>query len=91
MIFDRKFYIEKLVNKQHNGMIKIITGLRRAGKSFLLFNLFYKYLCKNGYDKSQIIMINFDDKEHLEYRDSDNAYNLIKSKIKNKKKYVLLY
>lgn len=52
MIFDRRYYIDRLISKRKNGMVKIITGLRRAGKSFLLFDLYKKYLLKNGYDEA---------------------------------------
>lgn len=90
MIFDRKYYIDRLISKKKNRMIKIITGLRRVGKSFLLFDLYKKYLLKNGYDEKHIIGINFDDLENIENRKAKKAYNLIKSKIIDKKEYVVL-
>ena len=90
MIFDRRYYIDRLISKRKNGMVKIITGLRRAGKSFLLFDLYKKYLLKNGYDEAHIITINFDDLENIENRKVKNAYNLIKSKLVDKKEYVIL-
>ena len=50
-IAERQIYLQRLISKMNNGMIKIITGVRRSGKSFLLFNLFYKYLLKQGIKK----------------------------------------
>ena len=85
MIFDRRYYIDRLISKRKNGMVKIITGLRRAGKSFLLFDLYKKYLLKNGYDEAHIITINFDDLENIENRKVKNAYNLIKVNLLIKK------
>ena len=51
MIIQRELYLNQLIDRMHNGMIKVITGLRRSGKSFLLNNLFYEYLKSNGIDK----------------------------------------
>ena len=53
MIVQRDTYIEKLWSRRHNGLIKIVTGMRRSGKSFLLFNLFVKQLKDNGYISEQ--------------------------------------
>ncbi|MGP1455892.1 MAG: AAA family ATPase [Treponema sp.] len=53
----RQAYIEKLKNRLHNGMIKVVTGVRRSGKSYLIFELFKEYLLKNHTDKKHIIMI----------------------------------
>mgnify|MGYP004681054553 FL=1 len=54
-IIDRKLYLDQLINKKQNGLIKIITGIRRCGKSFLLFNLFYNHLIKSGVKERNII------------------------------------
>ena len=52
MIVERNTYLQKLLSKRHNGMIKVLTGMRRCGKSFLLFNLFAEYLKEEGIDDS---------------------------------------
>ena len=48
MIFNRLYYINKLITHKHNKMVKVVTGIRRSGKSFLLFELFYKHLIDSG-------------------------------------------
>lgn len=55
MVIKRDFYLNKLISKKHNGLIKVITGVRRCGKSFLLFNLFKTYLLEEGTDGKHII------------------------------------
>ena len=61
MVLERKEYIEKIIKKKDNGRIKIITGIRRCGKSFLLFELYTKYLRDNGVAEDQIITLALDD------------------------------
>ena len=90
MIFSRDTYLSQLVQKKQNGMIKIITGLRRCGKSYLLFKLFYDKLVADGVPKSHIIKIPLDDLEYAELRDKMTLYKFIKSKIKDKKLYYCL-
>ena len=55
MIIKRDLYLDKLIRSMHNGMIKVITGIRRCGKSYLLFNLFVEYLKSQGVTDNQII------------------------------------
>ncbi len=81
MKIKRDYYLQRLVSKKQNGMIKIVTGLRRSGKSYLLFSLFYEELKKQGVDESHIIKIPLDDLEYYEYRDKISLYKFIKSKI----------
>lgn len=57
----RDNYLQKIINKKENGLIKVITSIRRCGKSYLLFNLFCDYLIKSGVDKNHIISIALDD------------------------------
>ena len=57
MLFERKSYLQRLISADGNGMIKIITGIRRCGKSFLLFELFKKYLTEKGVALNHIIQI----------------------------------
>ena len=90
MVFTRTTYINQLVQKKQNGMIKIITGLRRCGKSYLLFKLFYDKLVEEGVSKSHIIKIPLDDLEYAELRDKMALYKFIKSKIKDNKLYYCL-
>lgn len=91
-IIDRKLYLDQLINKKQNGLIKIITGIRRCGKSFLLFNLFYNHLIKSGVKESNIISLILDDDKNRKYRDPDNLSEYLYSRIKNKKEmyFILL-
>lgn len=87
----RDFYLNKLIEKQGNGMIKIITGIRRCGKSYLLFHLFRNYLLNNGINGNQIIAISLEDEENKDYLDPLILYKYIKSKIlDDKNKYYVL-
>lgn len=85
----RDFYLNQLIKKDGNGQIKIITGLRRSGKSYLLKNIFYKYLLQEN-DKDHIIYIPLDIKENEPLLDGNNFIKHIKSLIKDKNKYYLL-
>ena len=68
MVIQRNVYLNKLISKKHNGLIKVVTGVRRCGKSYLLFHLFKEYLLAEGVDKSHIIEIAFDafENKHLQ-------------------------
>lgn len=81
IIIKRDKYLNQLINKRNNGMIKIITGLRRSGKSYLLFNLFYDYLHEQGVDDAHIIKLPLDDDKYKKYRDPDNLSEYVYSKI----------
>ena len=59
-IIKRDEYLNRIIDRKENGLIKVITGIRRCGKSFLLFNLFYDYLIENGVKEEQIITIALD-------------------------------
>ena len=87
---DRPSYLTQLINKKQNGMIKVITGIRRCGKTFLLFELFYNHLLKSGIDDDHIIKLSLDDRSNKKYRNPDKLYNYIKSKIKDNKIYYIL-
>ena len=56
-VIKRDDYLRRLIDKKENGLIKVITGIRRCGKSFLLFNLFYDYLINSGVNEEQIIIL----------------------------------
>ena len=86
----RDTYLEQLKIRKDNGMIKIVTGIRRCGKSFLLFVLFKKYLLENGVDNEHIIEIALDGIENDELRDPKRCYEYIKATMKDEQKYYLL-
>ena len=91
-VIRRDKYLNQLINKQGNGMIKIITGLRRCGKSYLLFNLFYDYLIEHGTNQNNIIKLALDDDRNIQYRNPDKLSEYLYSHIKNETDtfYVLL-
>ena len=90
MEIKRNSYLEQLKIRKDNGMIKIITGIRRCGKSFLLFVLFKKYLLESGIDNEHIIEIALDGIENEELRDPKKCYQYIKDSMKDEQKYYLL-
>ena len=90
MEIKRDIYLEQLKIRKNNGMIKIITGIRRCGKSFLLFVLYKKYLLENGVDKDHIIEIALDGIEIDELRDPKKCFQYIKNVMKDEQKYYLL-
>ena len=81
MNIPRDSYLQRLEAKKHNGMIKIVTGLRRSGKSYLLFNLFYERLLSQGVDENHIIRVQLDDLDNIDLREKTALYAFIKSKI----------
>jgi hypothetical protein len=86
----RDAYLDQLKIRKDNGMIKIITGIRRCGKSFLLFVLFKKYLLENGVDSEHIIEIALDGIENEELRDPKKCYQYIRDTMKDDQNYYLL-
>lgn len=88
----RDDYLKRLIDKQDNGMIKVITGLRRSGKSYLLYNLFRRYLLENITDEKHIIYLALDTEENKKFLDSSklNEYLLSKIENENEKYYILL-
>lgn len=89
-VIKRDSYLNKIINKKENGLIKVITGIRRCGKSYLLFNLFYDYLIESGVKEEQIITIALDDDTNIQYRDPDELSKYIRSRIVNKDMYYIL-
>lgn len=83
LVIKRDLYLNKLIRKKNNGSIKIITGLRRTGKSYLLNNLYYDYLLSEGVKQEQIIKLALDDDRNREYRDPDKLSAFLYSKIAN--------
>ncbi len=86
----RDNYLQKLIHKQGNGLIKVITGVRRCGKSFLLFTLFHNYLVESGVDENHIIEIALDDRSNIALRNPDNMLNYVKGKIIDKERYYVI-
>ena len=82
--------LNTLISKEHNGLIKVITGMRRCGKSYLLFTLFKKHLLSEGVDEDHIIEIAFDAFENKKYRDPDVLYPYLKEQIKDDTMYYVL-
>ena len=83
LVIKRDLYLNKLIRKKNNGSIKIITGLRRSGKSYLLNNLYYDYLLSEGVKQAQIIKLALDDDRNREYRNPDKLSAFLYSKIAN--------
>lgn len=90
LIVDRDQYLQKLIDRRENGMIKVITGLRRCGKSFLLFELFYNYLLQNGVKPKQIITLALDDDANRKYRDPDALSTYLREQISDTEMSFLL-
>ena len=90
MEIKRDKYWEDLKDRMHNGMIKIVTGIRRCGKSYLVFTIFKGYLLNEGVDKEHIIEMEFDKKENAKYRDPDVLLKFVKEQITDKEDYYLL-
>lgn len=81
MIIERDSYLKKLIDRRHNGMIKIVTGLRRCGKSFLLSTIYANWLKEQGIDEDHIIDINLEDRRNKRLRDPDELLSFIDSKL----------
>lgn len=81
MDFERKYYLDKLIERKNNRQIKLITGVRRCGKSYLLNEIFYKYLLESGVKTDHIIKVDFNDLENDEILYIKNALAFLKSKI----------
>lgn len=81
MKISRDKYLNDLIVRMHNGLIKVITGLRRSGKSYLLFEIFKSYLLENNISPSHIIEISLDQRKNKKYRDPDTILDFIESSI----------
>ena len=89
-MIERSKYLAELISLQNNGMIKIITGMRRCGKSYLLFEIFVSYLKEHGISSEQIIAVDFEDYRNRELRKPDNLYAYMENRMKSKEKYYIL-
>lgn len=90
MVIRRESYLNQLISRKWNGMIKVVAGMRRSGKSFLLFRLFVEHLRKSGVDERHIVKIELDRKENEKYRSADALYAYVKSRIGRRGRYYVL-
>lgn len=90
MEYKREYYLNKLLAKKHNGLIKVITGIRRCGKSYLLFSLFRNHLLESGIKADHIIEIAFDSFENKKYRNPEILYPYIKEQLADNQMYYIL-
>lgn len=90
MEIKRDLYLNKLIRKKNNGLIKIVTGVRRCGKSYLLFNLFHNHLLEEGVDEDHIIEVALDDRSNKELRNPDNMLKFVKERIVDKETYYII-
>ena len=90
MVIERNKYLQELVSCRHNGLVKIITGMRRCGKSFLLFRLFRRFLEDNGVVNDHIVEMAFDDYAFKEFRNPDKFYAYVKGRIIDDQPYYIL-
>ena len=90
MVIERNKYLQELVSCRHNGLVKIITGMRRCGKSFLLFRLFRRFLEDNGVANDHIVEMAFDDYDFKEFPNPDKFYAYVKGMIIDDQPYYIL-
>ena len=90
MIIKRNYYLQQLIAGKSNNLIKIVTGIRRSGKSFLLFNLFHQHLLENGISHDHIIEIALDDRMNIEMRNPDVILKYIHAHITDEKQYYII-
>lgn len=90
MKIERDKYLNQLIKRKHSGMIKIVSGVRRCGKSFLLFKLFKEHLLEAGVAEDHIICTALDSREEQQYRDPDVYYAYVKSRILDEEMYYVL-
>ncbi len=90
MEIPRNDYLNRLIRKKQNGLIKIITGIRRCGKSYLLFNLFHEYLIRAGVKKDHIIEIALDDRSNKSLRNPDEMLTFVKDQIRDDDLYYII-
>ena len=86
MVIQREQYISELLSKRWNGKVKIVTGIRRCGKSFLLFNLYKDYLLNEGVEKDCFVELALDKKAHIKYRNPNELYDYVLRKTKDDEK-----
>lgn len=90
MEIKRDRYLKKLIDSRQNGFIKVVTGIRRCGKSYLLNVLFYHYLLDNGVTDDHIIRIDLEDRMNKEFRNPDTMLRYVHERIKDKNLYYII-
>ena len=90
MNIERPIYLQRLIDRRHNGMVKIITGLRRSGKSYLLFTLFCQYLKEQGIDDTQVIKLDLENIYNERYRNPLPLLDYISQRVTDTKEYFIL-
>jgi predicted AAA+ superfamily ATPase len=90
MYFERKQYLQQLTSSEGNGMIKIITGIRRCGKSYLLFNIYKQHLLSKGVSADHIIEVSLENRRNKKLRNPDELLKHIDSKMKDSDRYYIL-
>lgn len=90
MEIERGIYLNKLIRKKKNGLIKVVTGVRRCGKSYLLFHLFHRHLLEGGVPEDHIIEIALDDRSNKDLRDPDAMLQFIKGKLRDNEDYYIV-
>lgn len=90
MEINRDYYLNKLISKKENKLIKIVTGIRRCGKSYLLDPIFKNHLLNNGVDKTHIIKLELDSIENEQYKDPKELYNYVMNKVVDDKTYYII-
>ena len=90
MEIKRDIYLNRLIRREKNGLIKVVTGVRRCGKSYLLFNLFHAYLLDKGVKEDHIIEVALDDRSNKELRDPDNMLKYVKERIVDRDTYYII-
>lgn len=90
MYFKRNSYLQELISAEGNGMIKIITGIRRCGKSFLLFNIFHNHLLDQGVQEDHIIQVNLEDRRNKRLRNPDTLLEYIDSRMTDSQMFYIL-
>ena len=90
MVIKRDIHLKKLIDSKHNGMIKVVTGVRRCGKSYLLFNLFCQHLKEEGIADDHIIKVDLEDRRNKALRDPDVLLNYIDSHMTDRQMYYIL-
>ncbi len=90
MEIKRDIYLDRLIRRKKNGLIKIVTGVRRCGKSYLLFNLFHDHLLAQGVNEDHIIEVALDDRSNKELRDPDNMLRYVKERIVDGDTYYII-
>ena len=86
----RQTYLSEIIKRKQNGLVKVITGIRRCGKSYLLNTLFKNYLLESGVEKDHISEMAFDLYDNIEYRDPKVFYPWMKEQIKDDQVYYIL-